>query len=446
MNNIIYHNIREQEKKKLEFWNNYLKDNGYTLISADYRGNGVIILSFSDSTGIIYSRKISRLKTIGLQNLTPKSNKPKTKNIIGDEYFEIIKNIAKSRGGKIISNGYKNSGTKIECEDIAGNHFWMSPECIKRGSWSPYEKNTCEHICRQIFEYIFNCKFIITNKIVVRQGKVNLQLDGYNDNVIINNKSYKIAFEYQGYYSHRTDQNAIERDNYKKEYCKNNNIVLFVIDEFSKHLLDDNWIFSYIKNMIVEQFPEININYDFKIRYDLINSNIIKYNYWKNKAEQDGFTLISETYINCGNKMIWKRNSDGYIFKRSIDNILQNGWPPNNNISKGKLLTKTELLNRIQNKCQQYGGKLLDTEWKGDRTKHKFLDVLGNEFESMPCNVFHKNSWSPYETNRYCTIHKENNMLYITTKNNTELCYDISNEKILKYVKYPTGEIKYFSC
>jgi hypothetical protein len=40
--------------------------------------------------------------------------------------------------GEILSATYTNNRTKVECRDKLGNKFWLTPDHIFRGVWSPY--------------------------------------------------------------------------------------------------------------------------------------------------------------------------------------------------------------------------------------------------------------------------------------------------------------------
>jgi len=48
--------------------------------------------------------------------------------------------IAESKGGRLISTEYINTTNKLEVEDKYGNRFWMSSSDLKRNHWSPYEQ------------------------------------------------------------------------------------------------------------------------------------------------------------------------------------------------------------------------------------------------------------------------------------------------------------------
>ena len=55
--------------------------------------------------------------------------------------LQIIKEIAESKGGKLISTEYINTHAKLEFEDSAGRRFFMAATDVKgkNGRWSGYE-------------------------------------------------------------------------------------------------------------------------------------------------------------------------------------------------------------------------------------------------------------------------------------------------------------------
>jgi len=107
--------------------------------------------------------------------------------------LEIIKNIAKERGGELLSEHYKNQNTPLDFRCANGHtwtatsnhlsHFVWCPECgIGKG----------EKLFRNIMEHITNEKFIKVRPDWLRGNSGRkLEIDGYSENL-------GLAFEYQG--------------------------------------------------------------------------------------------------------------------------------------------------------------------------------------------------------------------------------------------------------
>jgi len=376
----------EDRLSVLEELKKFSASHGYQLLSSNYINN-TTILQWKDSDGIIFEKSLrTLLKTGWPKNYNIMNGMKKTTS----DHLTELQLISVKNGGKLLSTEYIDSDTKLLFEDSCGNIFSSAPRVIKSGHWSPYERNVTEHICRQAFESLFKTNFPLQNDIVTREGKKNLQLDGYNDNVIINGSSYKIAFEYQGHQNHRENSDTIERDAYKVQYCKDNNIILFVIEPFEKKSIRS--IEYIIDKMyeIINKYIDITMEYikeNIKIDFSLINHNKIKFEYWNNFGITNGFKLISEQYISNTTNLKWIRISDRYEFERSPTTILSNGFPPENNLSKGHLKSKEEHLLEISKIAKNKGGRLLSTEYKGNRHKLEFEDSSGNIFEMEPSSV-----------------------------------------------------------
>ena len=136
-----------------------------------------------------------------------------------------------SKGGECLSNVYKNSKTKMLWKCSEG-HEWMATfDNIKNyGNWCPQcSSGRSEQICRKIFEDHYNAKFP-TKRPQFLEG---LELDGYNEEL-------NIAFEYNGkqhyeyipHFHRNGEQDFIkqqERDRMKYKLCSEKNIKLILI-------------------------------------------------------------------------------------------------------------------------------------------------------------------------------------------------------------------------
>jgi hypothetical protein len=311
---------------KLLYWKEYGEKDGYALLSKKYN-NCKESLQWQDKNGIIFEQSPVCIKKYGWVKDYNKSYSARKNKI---EHYNELKKIIENNGGTLLSTEYKRSHDKLEVKDIYGNIFYISGNELKNGFYPTREKIICENIIRQCMEFLLNAPFPSTWKIITQKNKKNLQLDGYNENVIINNKSYKIAFEYQGYYTHRTDDNTIKRDEYKKEFCKNNNIYLIVVDVIEhKNKTNPVYICNLMKKLIMNTL-KFNVDFDdgFIIDFNKIKHNKIYYEKWKKFGEDNGIELISTEYINSSTPLKWKK--DNFIFERSPDIINTRGI----NISK----------------------------------------------------------------------------------------------------------------
>lgn len=55
-------------------------------------------------------------------------------------HLKELKKIAEAKGGKLISTEYKSGKSKLKFSDSQGREFWSRSDQIKKGNWSPFEK------------------------------------------------------------------------------------------------------------------------------------------------------------------------------------------------------------------------------------------------------------------------------------------------------------------
>lgn len=242
-------------------------------------------------------------------------------------YINELKEIAEKRGGKIISTKYVNSRTKLEFEDRNGERFFADSHSIKKGIWSPFEGfGISEEITRQCLEYIFDKKFLRTRSILIRNGKQPLELDGYND-------SLKIAFEYQGE-QHYDVKSIIS-------HVRNNDEILKRIQNNDKEKVE----LCEQKNIIliaVKYFPK-------KIK--------------ENEYFEYVFNII-------------KNHKDYSILERKIKNINANNFK----IDYLKIPNSKDKIIEIENIVKSKNGKLISKKYINNQTKLEIEDENGLKF------------------------------------------------------------------
>ena len=323
-----------------------------------------------------------------------------------------LEEIALLKGGKIKEGEvYVNNATKMNFIDKLGNEFKIKPSAVKNGRWSPYEQNCSEHICRQIIEQLYNKQFPSSWDIIKREGKKNLQLDGYCQEL-------KIAFEYQGV-QHTTgwngkdkkfqQQSLIEiqkRDKEKKQLCIEKDILLLEINYY-KNVKNSQDIInqtiedvkkSYIKNNIL--IPDFITNCDIeKIKIDLTkisNLVIMQEELEEIVFEKGGKIKEGEVYIGSTTKMTYI-DKLGNEFKMSPSAVKTGNWSP---YEAGNIRDSEYHMIQLQEIVKSKGGKIKEGEiYVNSKTKMTFIDKDGYEFEMSPDHI-KRGQWSPYESGK----------------------------------------------
>ncbi len=156
--------------------------------------------------------------------------------------------VAEKRGGKCLSDKYKNNKTDILWE-CGNGHQWMAKlNNIQNGTWCPYcSSYMSEEKCRYIFEALTNCQFAKSKNIL---GK-RYELDGYSVDL-------NVAFEYHGEQHYKTlqkygmDSNDLTKrqtvDDEKALICKTLGIRLIVIPYTMAN--SNEKLINYIKNQL----------------------------------------------------------------------------------------------------------------------------------------------------------------------------------------------------
>ena len=381
-----------------------------------------------NGAGVEFTQSISYLRQYGWTKNLKLAQKQKMSK---EQHYQELLEIAEKRGGKVISKEYINCKTIMEFEDSYGNKFKTLATKIKSGTWSPFEKTVSEHICRQAFNYIYQCNFELRNDIVRIDGRPKpLQLDGYAE-VRIDNKFVKIAFEYQGHQGHRKFEVVKKRDREKKEFCSKNNIFLVIIDPFIQSRMSDD---LYIINMIVEsikvqQYPlPNNINYSgFQSNFTCLNHCQNEYNRWKLCAEQSNYTLLSEKYINNSTPLLWKKNDTGQTFELATGKISYYGWPKWSKNSISQMKSSAEHFSDVKKIARLRGGKILSIDYVSATEKMQAMDVSGNIF-LISASCIKRGSWSVFETgNANASRKRIGDHVFITTAHGDKIEYQVVN-------------------
>lgn len=196
-------------------------------------------------------------------------NKNKLKDIAG-----------KNNGSCLNPENYKNNKTLLTWKCDNEEHApWLAHfhSINTLGSWCPEcaTNNKSENRTREMLEYLLGYKFEksypewLINDLTERQ----MELDGFN-------VANKIAFEFQGEQHYKlcgwNNENSLKelqyRDELKKKLCKDNNVILLIIDESSK---TKRW--SGLLEEIVKSLNEKNVEYRKDIDQEKLKNIFNKY-------------------------------------------------------------------------------------------------------------------------------------------------------------------------
>ena len=398
----------EKDQLRLDELRRIASANGGALLSTEWCGN-TAKYRFSFSDGREFSMSAVSVKFKGWPKDPDLHFKMSSVNNKDYLHLEFLRKFAESRGGKLISTEWHGNHAIYEFEDKSGRQFKQAGDSIKYGYWAPYLGLVSEPVCRQVMEHLLGVKFISTWKVVKIKGYKALQLDGYAEAVSLNTGVHRMAFEYQGFWSHRGKEAVIKRDRAKARFCVENDIILVVIDPFRKdNPWDSEYVQLHVKKAIVKAFhsahkaiPILNDS-EFKIDMAAIHSAATRYEEFKGLVEAAGGRLLSEEYLGSmsDHRVAFH---DGREFLISPIQIATRGWPANPDRYfrlSAKNLNRSELhLGDLRKIATDNGGRLLSTEWVGAMEKYHFAFADGREFW-IKANTLKTSGW-PTSAYRY---------------------------------------------
>jgi hypothetical protein len=240
--------------------------------------------------------------------------------------IEEMRELAISRGGKCLSKTYTNMLTKLEWE-CENQHIWFAlPHSVIGGSWCPIcSQGISERICRSFFEKIFNAKFHIGKyKWLLSPKNANMQLDGYN-------KKLKLAFEYQGIQHYKLNGIRFNKkdldyqqqcDQIKRDTCKLKDITLIEVPYTIKYEDMEKFIIDKYYKLTGINIPFKNINYK---EFNVYSIDKIKE--MQDIAKSHGGECLSKIYINNYTSLKW-RCGIKHIWYTTAHHIRRGSWCP----------------------------------------------------------------------------------------------------------------------
>jgi hypothetical protein len=183
-----------------------------------------------------------------------------------------IGELARSRGGKCLTEEYTSGSMRLEWE-CANGHRWRARLFkIKIGQWCPNcSAGLGERLCRAFFEQLFDSEFPSAWPVWLRsKNGRKLQLDGYSEQL-------RLAFEHQGrqHYSKTkvfsiTDEALKKRmsdDETKRRACAETGITLIEVPEIPQ-LLPISHVRNFIRATCERRGVALPPSFD-RIRVDL---------------------------------------------------------------------------------------------------------------------------------------------------------------------------------
>lgn len=311
-----------------------------------------------------------------------------------EKEFSILREIVGRYHGKVISEEYHNTKTKMIFECINGHRWKTQPADIKKGCWCPLcSTNKSENLVRSFFEFAFKKEFPGCSPSWLQENDTRkMILDGYCSDLAI-------AFEYHGiqhfevvehFHAGKKNQKTLEeqqaRDLKVRNLCKINNIHLVEIPFFKSGYSQEDFITA----MQMIFLKEFNITFSEKeiekFRTKPMMKN--KITELRTMAQKKGGDCLSVKYLTSHSKYQWKCH-DGHEWEATYGSIRDGRWCPTCSNKKKSEKTFQKLKDIVKSK----GGLMLSDNYTRTDAKYNFECINGHRFIKSATNILYQGGW-----------------------------------------------------
>lgn len=308
--------------------------------------------------------------------------------------INLIREIAKERGGELLSNEYERVTQKLKWRCKEGHVFEANLHQIKSsGSWCPVcTTNISERICKDFFEFIFSAPFPKKRPSWLINSRGNImELDGYNEEL-------GIAFEYQGRqhykkidFFHKNEDSLkkrIEDDSLKKVLCANRGIVLIDVPYSVAFDEMQTFILKELKNndILVKNKSLV----DFRLLDSYAPNRIYEL---KKIAQNRGGELLSTKYHNAHIKLEWKC-ARGHVWTAPPNRVKRGSWCKKCSTIDNVIKMEEKRLIELRELAISRGGKCLSDKYTSSE-KQIWQCAQGHIWKAVSYSV-KSGSWCPF--------------------------------------------------
>jgi hypothetical protein len=322
--------------------------------------------------------------------------------------LQVLIDIAKSRGGKVLSTEYVNVDATYDFECSLGHRFSNQFKQVeKRGQWCPTcnKGSKSEEICRTTFEQLFGFKFPKCKpEWLLNSRGYRMEIDGFC-------KELKIGFEYQGrqhfdFPLYGTDIKKRKADDkLKAKLCGENGISLFIID----YRMEYEDFPKYIEKQAKQFQIQLPTNYD-EIKVDIFkayirNDRIIEL---QKLLKPKKILVLSPKFLGVHKKVElkclvcdhkWSALGNSFFNSRRVAGC--DKCARRNAGERNKLNIK-----QLHEFAKAHGGELLSREYVESENDYLWKCSAGHIFEKRFSNMKQRNSFCAKCEGRQVRKHK----------------------------------------
>lgn len=305
--------------------------------------------------------------------------------------IEEMQELAESRGGKCLSKEYINADEDLIWQCYRGHEWLAAPSRIKhQGSWCPEcSAGTGEKICRAFFEQLFDESFPKARPDWLRNARGNrMELDGYNEDL-------QLAFEHQGKQHFSLTYTFIDSDERLSQRITDDELKKKLCEERGIALLQVPEIPSLLPIRKVKQF----IKDECLARGIKLPNNFdekeVNFNETYNQGYLEEIQKIAESH---GGTVL----SETFIHsKEKVHLRCSKGhewWTVASSIKAGRwcLICSGSLkltIEEMQKIAESHDGKCLSEKYTNLNTKLLWRCAKGHEWWALPLSVRNHHTW-----------------------------------------------------
>lgn len=370
--------------------------NGYKLNAVEWEGSNVKHRFTHIATQVEYLWKPNQILIKGF----PKDRDIyKLKRSASDsDRFSALEKAAKANGFLLRSCEWLGSRKKHEfLHEASGELYFLEPNAVMGRAGFPLtlgQRYVTEEVCRQAMCHIFGGRFESNRARLHAVNGGAMELDGFerfdSPPAILEgfslrnhgNKITEVAFEFQGHQSHYEDEGIMRRDRQRAKYCKDQGILLVVIDrphDWNRNR-DAAYMFQHVCSSIQKLMPtNSTLKYPIGFKVDLSSwqPDLKLYNDLCEFALASKFRVVSPIeWKGATTKYTFQHIETGDLYESVPGNVRTNGFPKNTARSKR---SNQERLAEIKQLATKSNYILLDDEWRGARELHRFQHIPTSE-------------------------------------------------------------------
>lgn len=333
------------------------------------------------------------------------------------ELFLKLKQLAVDNGYELLEDHWRGWTEKHLFRHIesGAQYAWLPGKRLYQDfPLADGQRYVTQEVIRQVFSHIFGGEFNTNrDRLKSKNNGKPLELDGYEHfqaapEVLTrltggSNEGQEmafnlsVAFEFQGYPSHRQCEKTIRRDKRKAALCRVEDIHLIQIDPDLKDLnrfygkvRDSDFMYAYVCKAIASHFG-IDIDFPPGFKIDLSNWNPDKKSFQKLRqmAHDNGFELQETRWLGHWVKHRFRHIESGKPYDGTPGQLFSSGFPKNM-YSLCKLPDQGKL-EKLRQLARNNGYELLENQWFGSQNKHRFRHVeSGKERQWVPGQLFNR--------------------------------------------------------